>query len=118
MRLTILEFLFLFYLLYCYTDGESFFLAAGHYQYPFNFQLPTGIPSSFEDDNGHIRYSIKVILDCPWAFNYETASHFIVNAIYDLNGISIASVRLIFTESRGSSAPISVVFSEVADIIC
>jgi Arrestin (or S-antigen), N-terminal domain len=82
------------------TGGESFILPAGNYQYPFSFQLPLGLPSSFEGDFGYVRYTIKIVVDRPWKFNYEAKAAIAVNSIYDLNTISLASVRLNFIKTH------------------
>ena len=82
------------------TGGESFFLPAGNYQYPFSFQLPFGLPSSFEGELGYVRYTIKIVVHRPWKFNYEAKAAIAVNSIYDLNAVSLASVRLHFIETH------------------
>ena len=37
-------------------------LASGRHQFPYTFQLPDNIPSSYHDSNGHIRYTLTSIL--------------------------------------------------------
>ncbi|XP_078045502.1 arrestin domain-containing protein 2-like isoform X2 [Augochlora pura] len=60
-------------------------LPEGHHQYPFQFQLPTDIPSSFEHTYGHVRYTVKVTVDRPWKFDHECKVAFTVVSILDLN---------------------------------
>ena len=74
------------------TDGESFRLPAGDHQYPFSFQLPIELPSSFEGEFGYVSYTIKVLVNRPWHFDYETKVVISVNSIYDLNTVSLANV--------------------------
>ncbi|CAD1470839.1 unnamed protein product, partial [Heterotrigona itama] len=81
-----------------YTSSEKYFqlicniiadsrvkLPRGHNQYPFSFQLPYTIPSSFEHKNGYIRYTIKAVIDRPWKFNHECKAAFTVISNLDLN---------------------------------
>ena len=37
-------------------------LASGRHEFPYMFNLPTGIPSSHEDHYGHIRYTLTAVL--------------------------------------------------------
>ncbi|KAG6798960.1 arrestin domain-containing protein 17 [Apis mellifera caucasica] len=57
----------------------------GYHEYPFNFQLPHNIPSSFEHKYGHVRYTIKVVMDRPWRFDHQTKIAFTVISTLDLN---------------------------------
>lgn len=55
------------------------------YKYPFEFMLPSNIPSSFEGTFGHIRYNVKVVFDVPVWLNKKFKEQFtLINAI-DLN---------------------------------
>lgn len=40
-------------------------LVPGEYNYTFNTMLPHQLPTSFEGDYGHIRYTASVVLDIP-----------------------------------------------------
>nr|XP_003699454.1 PREDICTED: arrestin domain-containing protein 3-like [Megachile rotundata] len=85
-----------------YTNSEKYFnfefsivgssrsdsrtiIAAGYYEYPFRFELPYNIPSSFEHQYGHVRYTVKAVIDRPWKFDHETKRAFTVVATLDLN---------------------------------
>ncbi|XP_076649562.1 arrestin domain-containing protein 17-like isoform X2 [Halictus rubicundus] len=57
----------------------------GHHQFPFQFQVPSNIPSSFEHEHGHIRYTVKAVIDRPWKFDHECKAAFTVVSILDLN---------------------------------
>ncbi|XP_011700743.1 PREDICTED: arrestin domain-containing protein 2-like isoform X1 [Wasmannia auropunctata] len=63
-------------------------LSAGFHRYFFNFSLPNNIPCSFEHANGHIRYTMKAVIDRPWRFDHECKIAFTVVASYDLNARS------------------------------
>ena len=70
-------------------------IGAGNHEYPFQFQLPENIPSSFVGEYGRIVYSIKAVVDRPWRFDHETVAFFTVDGIYDLNMEPSALVRLL-----------------------
>uniref|UniRef100_A0A1I8PWC6 Arrestin C-terminal-like domain-containing protein n=1 Tax=Stomoxys calcitrans TaxID=35570 RepID=A0A1I8PWC6_STOCA len=60
-------------------------LPAGTHTYPFTCALPATLPSSFEGEFGHVRYTIKVTLDRPWKFDQDMKMAFTVIAPVDLN---------------------------------
>ncbi|XP_017766321.1 PREDICTED: arrestin domain-containing protein 3-like isoform X1 [Eufriesea mexicana] len=60
-------------------------ITSGYHEYPFTFQLPHSIPSSFEHYYGHIRYTVKAMMDRPWKFNHECKTAFTVISPLDLN---------------------------------
>ncbi|GJQ68172.1 hypothetical protein Trydic_g10736 [Trypoxylus dichotomus] len=72
---------------YCYggKDNEATELPAGNHIFPFTCVLPPTLPSSFEGQYGHIRYTVKVVLDRPWKFDQETKAAFTVLSPFDLN---------------------------------
>ena len=72
-------------------------ISAGEYEYPFQFQLPVSIPSSFVGEYGRIAYSIKGVIDRPWRFDHETVAFFTVVGVYDLNLDPYAAVRILFS---------------------
>lgn len=76
-----------------YEDGREFEIPAGRHEFPFSFQLPEGIPSSFEGKHGRVRYSIKaVIVRSLLQRNFECKQPFTVNAPLDLNTITEAKM--------------------------
>lgn len=66
-------------------NGSEINLEAGELTYPFTCVLPQNLPSSFEGEFGHVRYTIKVVLDRPWKFDQETKMAFTVISPLDLN---------------------------------
>ena len=60
-------------------------IAAGEYEFPFQFQLPENIPSSFVGEHGRVAYSVTGVIDRPWKFDHETVAFFSVVHDYDLN---------------------------------
>ena len=69
-------------------------MSTGKHEFPFEYALPPDLPSSFESDIGHVRYTIKGTIDRPWKFDHETKDAFTVVSNYDLNTDSRASVIL------------------------
>ena len=83
-----------------YSDTELFFddmtsqlldtngtveLAAGKYEYPFKFQLPSDpvLPTSFESPNGYIRYVLTATISRSWKYTTKVAIS--VNEVVDIN---------------------------------
>jgi len=60
-------------------------MEAGSYKYPFSFTLPTNVPSSFEGQQGYVRYTAKATMDRPWKFDHVTRCAFTVISVLDLN---------------------------------
>ncbi|XP_069695342.1 arrestin domain-containing protein 17-like [Periplaneta americana] len=65
--------------------GDQIVLAEGEHCYPFTTTLPPKLPSSFEGEFGHIRYTVKVVINRPWKFDHEIKSAFTVISPVDLN---------------------------------
>lgn len=65
--------------------GDKIVLSEGEHCYPFTTTLPPKLPSSFEGEFGHIRYTVKVVIDRPWKFDHEIKSAFTVISPVDLN---------------------------------
>lgn len=68
-----------------YFIGSETELPPGTHTYPFTCALPATLPSSFEGEFGHVRYTIKVTLDRPWKFDQDMKMAFTVIAPVDLN---------------------------------
>ncbi|XP_043248558.1 arrestin domain-containing protein 17-like [Colletes gigas] len=78
-------FKFKFTILKATNDNTRVQIPAGYHEYPFEFQLPHNIPTSFEHIYGHIRYTVKAAIDRPWKFNHECKIAFTVISNLDLN---------------------------------
>ena len=60
-------------------------LGAGRHVFPFVYQLPMNLPSSYESGIGHVRYQLKGTIDKPWKFDHHTKKVFTVVSMLDLN---------------------------------
>lgn len=69
------------------NDAPKITLLRGTYCYPFQFQLPENIPSSFEGEYGHVRYTVKATIEKPKRFTHVTKTAFSVIGSLDLNTI-------------------------------
>ncbi|XP_046557797.1 arrestin domain-containing protein 3-like [Haliotis rubra] len=67
--------------------GDNPSLPAGRYTYPFRYQLPLGLPTSFEGSVGRVRYWLKGTIDKPWKFDHTTKRAFTVVSLLDLNTV-------------------------------
>ena len=75
-------------------------LAAGKYEFPFKFQLPSNLvlPTSFESHTGYIRYSLLARIRGSWKFDHTTTTRAItVHEIFDIN-----TAQLIMPLSRSN----------------
>jgi len=72
--------------------GDQMVLSEGEHCFPFSTVLPTKLPSSFEGEFGHIRYTVKTVIDRPWKFDHEIKSAFTVISAVDLNNHATAKV--------------------------
>lgn len=87
---------------WCLIPSSSFSLvfsgeveiSSGEHTYPFNASLPTTAPSSFEGENGFIRYKVRATLDRPWKFDEHAEGSFGVVTPLDLNFYEQAKVRV------------------------
>ena len=57
----------------------------GTYTWPFQFQIPSNVPSSFQGRHGQIQYALEATVKRSWKFDYTTMVPFTVNSIVDLN---------------------------------
>eukprot|EP00105_Crassostrea_gigas_P028657 XP_011450385.1 PREDICTED: arrestin domain-containing protein 17 [Crassostrea gigas] len=67
--------------------GDKCRLPPGQHFYPFSFQLPSRLPSSFEGGDGYVRYTIRGVIDrSSWIKkDKDTKKPFTVIALLDLN---------------------------------
>ncbi|XP_052099690.1 arrestin domain-containing protein 3-like [Mytilus californianus] len=71
--------------------GTKFVLPAGKYSYPFRFQLPSSLPSSYEGEYGYVRYYVKAAIMKPWRIDHVAKTAFTVSSVLDLNSLPQAS---------------------------
>lgn len=70
----------------CLTETlESFDVPIGQNEYPFWFTLPANIPSSYESNEGNVRYTVCAVLKRSWKTDLKFKTAFTVNTIVDLN---------------------------------
>ncbi|XP_027523901.1 arrestin domain-containing protein 2 isoform X1 [Corapipo altera] len=66
-------------------NGESTVLQAGRHEFPFTFQLPETLVTSFEGKHGSVRYWVKAKLHRPWATVKKAKREFTVIEPIDIN---------------------------------
>lgn len=54
-------------------------------EYPFNFQLPRDLPSSYKGTHGSIEYTVTATVKKSWGVNKEYTLPFTVNSKLDLS---------------------------------
>ncbi|KAL3865925.1 hypothetical protein ACJMK2_043270, partial [Sinanodonta woodiana] len=74
-----------------YGNKEKCYLPIGRHSYPFQFQLPSVIPSSFEGDHGYIRFWIKGTIEKNRRTYHVTKLPFTVISPLDLNKLPAAN---------------------------
>ena len=65
--------------------GGAEILPAGEHFFQYSMVLPHHLPPSFEGKYGHIRYTVKGILDNPWKLNHEVVTSITLLSQVDLN---------------------------------
>ncbi|OPJ86715.1 arrestin domain-containing protein 2 isoform B [Patagioenas fasciata monilis] len=66
-------------------NGEVTVLQAGRHEFPFTFQLPETLATSFEGKHGNVRYWVKAKLRRPWATVKKVKKEFTVIEPIDIN---------------------------------
>ncbi|XP_065508796.1 arrestin domain-containing protein 2 isoform X3 [Caloenas nicobarica] len=69
----------------CGDNGEVTVLQAGRHEFPFTFQLPETLATSFEGKHGSVRYWVKAKLHRPWATVKKVKKEFTVIEPIDIN---------------------------------
>ena len=75
------------------SSGASSQIEQGHHEFPFIFDLPGRIPSSFESFSGSVRYHVKARLEVGWKDSISVQQYFVVFQPYDLNDSGLVRVR-------------------------
>ena len=79
---------------------EGIEVPPGEHVYPFSFQLPPVLPSSFEGRWGSVRYIVTATCVVPWACDvYQEAYVFIISHL-DLNSMPQCANPFILTKSK------------------
>ncbi|XP_037674463.1 arrestin domain-containing protein 2 isoform X1 [Choloepus didactylus] len=65
--------------------GEAATLPPGRHEFPFSFQLPPTLVTSFEGKHGSVRYCVKATLHRPWAPARRARKAFTVIEPVDIN---------------------------------
>lgn len=65
--------------------GDRETLPEGEHRFPFCFQLPGNLSSSFEGEHGYIRYKLKMKIKKSWKKDLKLKRMFVVNEIIDVN---------------------------------
>ena len=76
-------------------DCNDDLLHAGSHYFPFEFTLPTKLPSSFKGKHGRLRYYVRLTICTPGGPHHERSSKFAVISNLDLNKEPDASVSLL-----------------------
>ncbi|PNF44086.1 hypothetical protein B7P43_G16231 [Cryptotermes secundus] len=95
-------------------SGSTEMLPAGSHFFQFCMVVPNHLPSSFEGKYGHIRYTVKGILDRPWTFSHEVMASFIVMSTLDLNLDPVNKTVSYYCASPRGSKEESMVVAELA----
>ncbi|KAM3938493.1 arrestin domain-containing protein 2 isoform 2-T2 [Leptodactylus fuscus] len=66
-------------------NGTLNVLPAGRHEFPFTFQLPENLVTSFEGKHGCVRYWVKAKLHRPWSTVKKTKQEFTVIEPIDIN---------------------------------
>ncbi|XP_025922910.1 arrestin domain-containing protein 2 [Apteryx rowi] len=66
-------------------NGEVTVLPAGRHEFPFTFQLPETLATSFEGKHGSVRYWVKAKLHRPWSAVKKAKKEFTVIEPIDIN---------------------------------
>ncbi|XP_077965919.1 arrestin domain-containing protein 3-like [Styela clava] len=85
--------------------GSDHDIQAGQHRYPFQFQLKQALPTSFEGNYGHVRYSIKAVVEYPGILSSrdKCLSAFTVLDTVDLNNMPSSRTPLrIHCEKKAS----------------
>ncbi|XP_009899414.2 arrestin domain-containing protein 2 isoform X3 [Dryobates pubescens] len=66
-------------------NGDLTILQAGRHEFPFTFQLPETLATSFEGKHGNVRYWVKAKLHRPWSAVRKVKKEFTVIEPIDIN---------------------------------
>lgn len=73
---------------------DGIVLMPGLHDYPFEFQLPSAVPSSFKGKFGYIKYTIRVVIQVPLWMNKVFKEQFTLIKAFNLNQHRVLRVML------------------------
>ncbi|KAJ6608091.1 Arrestin domain-containing protein 3, partial [Pseudolycoriella hygida] len=76
-------------------SGMDTTLKSGRVNYPFQFVLPCGLPSSLKGEHGSIKYSLQAVIGQSWAFGQKSYVPFHVVGVVDLNSEPTAQMPVV-----------------------
>ncbi|KAL4227998.1 hypothetical protein ACF0H5_013436 [Mactra antiquata] len=79
---------------------DKLYLPAGKYTYPFQCQLPTPFPCSFEGEHGYVRYWVRATIDKGREIIHKTKLLFTVINPLDLTHVPDSNVPVQETEEK------------------
>ncbi len=85
------------------ASGDAEMHPAGVHPYNFSFNLPQGLPSSFEGEYGYVRYECNAKIDKPWKFDHNAKVAFTVISHLDLNQEQNALMLRVSVECLGTA---------------
>lgn len=62
-------------------------MEVGRYEYRFHFTVPKNLPSTYNGEHGHIRYSFLAKVNIPLAFDYKDEKRAIMMPLINFNDI-------------------------------
>ena len=87
------------YLVGTQNGRDEIGLIPGLHEYPFEFQLPYAVPSSFEGKFGHIKYTFRVVIQVPLWMNKVFKEQFTLIKAFNLNDHPVLRVILNLSHS-------------------
>ncbi|CAI4226619.1 unnamed protein product [Auanema sp. JU1783] len=79
-------------------------LPAGLHEVPFSYTLPKSLPTSYEGEFGHIRYTCKATCERSWDFDIVSRKAFTVIGIEDINSDAKLNEPISISESNHTVA--------------
>lgn len=80
-------------------------LAAGTHEFPFQFKIPTQLPSSYEGEYGYIRYTVTVTVEMPKNPRKEFEKRITILRLTDLNDPELKVTNAKILELTGKCRP-------------
>ncbi|CAL8111563.1 unnamed protein product [Orchesella dallaii] len=86
-------------------EPEDLIIQPGHHEYPFTYQLPPNVPSTFKYDQGQIHANVTYIVEAKikrsaWKSDHKTSLEFFVKAVMNVNRYSQASQPVVVFKEK------------------